>query len=186
MRVENEFVVRAPVDAVWAQFLDPRRLASCAPGAELTEVVDDHTWKGTLSVKVGPIAMSFAGTVVIRERDDRAHRAVLKADGRERRGKGSASATVTSQLESVPEGTRVRIETDLSITGAAAQYGRGMIGDVSQRLTSEFARCLEESLGGASPEPSTGRQVKGVRLALWAAGRAVARFVRRLFRPVRD
>lgn len=194
VRIENEFVVKAPVERVWAYVLDVERLAPCAPGAELTEVVDDRTWKGRLNVKVGPIAMSFAGTVVIQDRDDQAHRAVLKADGREQKGRGAATALVTSRMEPASEGTRVVIETDVSITGAAAQYGRGMIGDVSQRLAGEFARCLEEKLAaegqsaGPAPAQSSGRRsgqtaepVKGLRLAAWAAWRAVVRFFRRLF-----
>lgn len=194
LRIENEFVVKAPVERVWAYVLDVERLAPCAPGAELTEVVDDRTWKGRLNVKVGPIAMSFAGTVVIQDRDDQAHRAVLKADGREQKGRGAATALVTSRMEPASEGTRVVIETDVSITGAAAQYGRGMIGDVSQRLAGEFARCLEEKLAaegqsaGPAPGQSSARRsgqtadpVKGLRLAVWAAWRAVVRFFRRLF-----
>jgi hypothetical protein len=174
---------------VWKYVLDVERLAPCAPGAELTEVVDERTWKGRLNVKVGPIAMSFAGTVVIQERDDQAHRAVLKAEGREQRGRGAATAVVTSRMEPAADGTKVVIETDLSISGAAAQYGRGMIGDISQRMTGEFAKCLEESIvaSGGSTNPSQGEQVgtavkpvKGLRLGLWALWRAVVRFFKRL------
>lgn len=130
MRIDNEFVVEAPIDRVWEYLLDVEKIAPCAPGAELTEIVDERTWKGKVNVKVGPVAMSFAGTVTLQERNDAAHRAVLKADGREQRGKGAASALVTSRLEGADGGTRVVIETDLTISGAAAQYGRGMIGDV--------------------------------------------------------
>ena len=191
MRIENEFVVKAPVERVWKHVLDVERLAPCAPGAELTEVVDERTWKGRLNVKVGPISMSFAGTVVIQERDDQAHRAVLKAEGREQKGRGAATAVVTSRMEPAGDGTKVVIETDLSISGAAAQYGRGMIGDISQRMTGEFAKCLEESImasgretgprpveqsGAAAAEP-----VKGLRLGVWAFWRAVVRFFKRLF-----
>jgi len=197
MRIENEFAVKAPVERVWAYVLDVERLAPCAPGAELTEVVDERTWKGKLNVKVGPIAMSFAGTVVIQERDDQAHRAVLKAEGREQRGRGAATAVVTARMEPVGDGTKVVIETDLSISGAAAQYGRGMIGDISQRMTGEFAKCLERSIaafnsasdpvvsgagatGGPNAVPPP-KPVKGLRLAVWALWRASVRFFRRLF-----
>src|SRR6266508_1632639 len=124
MQIENEFVVQAPLEQVWAHLLDVEKIAPCAPGAELTEVVDDRTWKGRMNVKVGPVAMSFAGTVIIQERDDAAHRAVLKAEGREQKGRGAASAVVTTRLEEAEGGTRVAISTDLTISGAAAQYGR--------------------------------------------------------------
>jgi hypothetical protein len=189
MRIENEFVVKAPLERVWKYVLDVERLAPCAPGAELTEVVDERTWKGRLNVKVGPISMSFAGTVVIQERDDHAHRAVLKAEGREQRGRGAATAVVTSRMEPAGDGTKVVIETDLSISGAAAQYGRGMIGDISQRMTGEFAKCLEQSIvaSGGSTNPAgvehagtAVKPVKGLRLGLWALWRAVVRFFRRL------
>ena len=189
MRIENEFVVKAPLERVWNYVLDVERLAPCAPGAELTEVVDDRTWKGRLNVKVGPISMSFAGTVVLQERDDGAHRAMLKAEGREQKGRGAATAIVTSRMEPAGDGTKVVIETDLSISGAAAQYGRGMIGDISQRMTNEFAKCLEERIsadnpGGNAPiqTPTSGaKPVKGIRLAVWVAWRAVVRFFKRLF-----
>jgi len=155
--------------------------------------------------------MSFAGTVTLQERDDAAHRAVLKADGREQRGKGAASALVTSRLEEAESGTRVLIETDLTISGAAAQYGRGMIGDVSKRLTNEFARCLKANMAAPGPavEQSPGnpqpgnsqsearempagpaptvvsrpqaKPVKGFRLAVWALWRAIVRAFKRLF-----
>jgi uncharacterized protein len=147
MQFDNEFVVEAPVDRVWDYLLDLERIAPCAPGAELTEIVDDRNWKGKINIKVGPVAMSFAGTVTLLERDDAAHRAVLKAEGRERSGRGAASATVTSRLDQAEGGTKVTISTDLTISGAAAQYGRGMIPDVSKRLTREFAECLRENIG---------------------------------------
>jgi len=191
MQIDNEFTVAAPIDRVWAYLLDVERVAPCMPGAELTEVVDDHTWKGKTSVKVGPVALSFAGTVVMHERDDAGHRVVLKAQGMEQRGKGAASASVVSQLVEVAGGTKVTMRADLTISGAVAQYGRGMIQDISQRLTGELAACLERNITAeAASSPSyaelaapaaVARPVKGFRLGLWAAWRAVARFFRRLF-----
>ena len=173
MQIDNEFVVTAPVEQVWDHLLDVEKIAPCAPGAELTEVVDDRTWKGKLNIKVGPVSMSFAGTVTLQERDDAAHRAVLKAEGREQRGRGAASALVTSWAEETEGGTKVSISTDLTISGAAAQYGRGMIGDVSKRLTGEFARCLQanmvaqgapeaaDELSGESSPPTSSPAVSG-------------------------
>jgi uncharacterized protein len=194
MRIQDEFEVQAPIDRVWAYLLDVQKIAPCAPGAELTEVVDDHTWKGKVNVKVGPVAMSFAGTVVIQERDDQAHVLVLKADGREQRGKGAASALVQSRLEAVDGGTKVSIDTDLTISGAVAQYGRGMVGDISERLTKQFADCLQAKIAAEEPVPQTASPpssapapqagspaVKGIRLGAWALWRAAARFFKRLF-----
>jgi carbon monoxide dehydrogenase subunit G len=146
MKLENEFVVAAPIEQVWKHLLDVERIAPCAPGAELTEIVDERTWKGKVNVKIGPISMSFAGTVTIQERDDEGHRAVLKAEGREQKGKGSASALVVGHLQEAEGGTRVHMETDLTITGAVAQYGRGMIGDISARMTNDFAACLQVNM----------------------------------------
>jgi uncharacterized protein len=154
MRIENDFEVKAPLERVWAYLLDVEKIAPCAPGAELTEVVDDHTWKGKVTVKIGPVGLSFAGTVVLQERDDQAHRVVLKADGREQRGKGAASAMVQSRLEAAEDGTKVFIETDLTISGAVAQYGRGMVADISQRLTRQFAECLEANITAAESGPA--------------------------------
>jgi carbon monoxide dehydrogenase subunit G len=146
MRIDNEFVVKAPIGHVWSYMLDVEKVAPCVPGAELTEVVDDHTWKGKTNIKVGPVALSFTGTVVLEERDDANHRVVLKAQGMEQRGKGAASATAVSRLENLEDATRVVLETDLIISGAVAQYGRGMISDISTRLTKEFAGCLESNI----------------------------------------
>jgi uncharacterized protein len=197
MRIDSEFTVKAPIEVVWSFLLDVERIAPCMPGAQLTEVVDDHTWKGKTSIKVGPVALSFAGTVELKERDDSAHRAVLKAQGMEQKGKGAASASVVSYLQEVDGGTKVVMETDLTISGAVAQYGRGMIQDISQRLTNEFAQCLEtnltaegvsaastqEAAEGAPAEPlaAVARPVKGLRLGAWAFWRAVVRFFKRLF-----
>jgi uncharacterized protein len=150
--IENEFVVQGPIDQVWAFLLDVERVAPCMPGAQLTETVDDHTWKGKTNIKVGPVSLSFAGTVVMEERDDAAHRVVLNAKGMEQRGKGAASAKVESHLEEADGGTKVAMKTDLTISGAVAQYGRGMIQDISQRLTKEFSDCLQANMSAAGPD----------------------------------
>jgi uncharacterized protein len=157
VRIENDFTVQAPIDRVWEYLLDVEKVAPCMPGAQLTDVVDDHTWKGKTNVKIGPVSLSFAGTVVLEERDDQAHRVRLNAKGMEQRGKGAASAVVVSQLESVDGGnrTKVTMETDLTISGAVAQYGRGMMLDISQRLTREFAQCLETNIVAAEARAAT-------------------------------
>ena len=190
MLIENEFEVPAPADRTWAFLLDVERVAPCAPGAELTETVDDRTWKGRVNVKVGPVAMAFAGTVTIQERDDDQRRVVLFAKGQETKGKGAASATVTTWLEERPAGSLVKVQADVAVSGTVAQLSRGLLPDVSRRLTSEFAECLRSRIsaepsvaadpGTPSPAPQSG-SIGGVRLALWAAWRAIVRLVRRLF-----
>ena len=162
MHIENDFTVQAPIDRVWNFLLDVEKVAPCMPGAELTEVVDDHTWKGKTNIKVGPVSLSFAGTVVMEERDDEAHRVKLAAKGMEQRGKGAASAAVVSHLEQADDGTKVSMETDLTITGAVAQYGRGMMQDISQRLTREFAQCLEASILAGEASAGTGTAAAAV------------------------
>src|SRR2546423_5433553 len=201
MDLHNDFVVPAPVDEVWAYMLDVEKIAPCMPGAELTEVVDDRNWKGKVTVKVGPVSMAFLGTVTMQERDDTARRVVLKADGRDSRGKGAANALVTAQMEPAGDGTKVSIDTALTITGAAAQYARGgMIQDISGRLTKEFANCLQANMqvAGAmaaapvadgSPAPAgkaaetppvtAAKPVGGVRIALWAFWRTAVRFFKK-------
>lgn len=187
MRLEHRFEVPAPPGYVWGYMMDVERVAPCMPGAELTEIIDDRTWKGKVNVRLGPVSLAFAGTVVRQEVDEDARRAVLKANGRETKGKGTASAVVTSTL--VPTGsggTRIDIITDLTISGAVAQYGRGMIADVSQRLTDQFAECLAKGLQAPTSAPGPGRSkpVGGLTLGLWASLRAVGRFLARAWRAI--
>ena len=126
------------------------------PGAELTETIDERNWKGKVNVKFGPVALSFAGTVEMTERDDAAHRAVLHAKGMEQKGKGAANATVTSWLEPASDGeTTVKMTADITLTGAAAQLSRGLLPEISKKLTQQFADCLEATMqrraGAAAP-----------------------------------
>jgi carbon monoxide dehydrogenase subunit G len=130
--------VVAPVDLLWSYLLDVEKIAPCMPGAELTEVVDDRNWKGKLNAKFGPVSLSFAGTVVMQERDDAAHRVSLAAKGMEQKGKGAANAKVTSWLEpgSSDDTTTVKMQADITLTGAAAQLSRGLLPEISKKLTS--------------------------------------------------
>ena len=148
MLIENEFTVAAPIDFLWNYLLDVEKIAPCMPGAELTEVVDDKNWKGKLNAKFGPVSMAFAGTVTIESRDDAAHRVVLSAKGMEQKGKGAANAKVTSWLEPGPSDgvTTVKMEADITLTGAAAQLSRGLLPEISKKLTQTFADCLQESM----------------------------------------
>lgn len=170
MEFDNQFEVPAPPERVWAHLLDVEAVVPCMPGAELTETVDDHTWKGQVTIKLGAVSLTFKGTVSMTERDDEAKRVALDAKGMEARGKGQATATVTSTMTATDDGgTRVDMHTDLSLSGQAAQMGRGMIGDVSQRLASEFAECIAEDLT-AQPASGAGAAAGGTVTAGDTAG----------------
>ena len=156
MQIDNEFTVAAPADALWAYLLDVEKVAPCMPGAELTDTIDDRNWKGTVHAKFGPVSMSFAGTVSMEERDDAAHRVVLKAKGMEQKGKGAANASVTSWLEPTddPASTRVKMQADITLTGAAAQMSRGLLPEISKKLTQQFADCLQAGMAAEAAEPA--------------------------------
>lgn len=187
MRIENSFEVRAPIDRVWLYLLDVEKVVPCVPGAEITETLNDRHWKGKVTVKLGPVSLSFTGDVTMEERDDERHRAVMKLSGREQRGKGAASATMTSTLEKVDGRTRVVVAQDVSVSGQAAQFGRGMLQDVSASLMRQFAECLEANLKGeeAPGEPQRAmaapRELRGGRLMLELVRQSLARFFKRLF-----
>ncbi|MGH2817356.1 MAG: SRPBCC family protein [Actinomycetota bacterium] len=188
MLIENSFDVSAPIDHVWSYLQDIEKVVPCMPGAELTETIDESNWRGKVTIKLGPVSMAFAGKVTLEELDEVGHRAVLKASGMEQRGKGAASATITSTLEPGTEGTRVQIVQDLKVSGQAAQFSRGMMQDVSNKLTQQFADCLQENMQaeeeagtGAEPAPMVAANpVRGVRLGLGALWRAIVRFFGRL------
>ncbi|MCX6531793.1 MAG: SRPBCC family protein, partial [Actinobacteria bacterium] len=134
MEINNSFEVKAPIDVAWATLTDLARIAPCLPGATLTSVEGD-IYKGHVTVKVGPIVAKFGGQAIFQERNDTEHRAVLKGEGRDSTGKGNASAIITAQLEVVDANTtRCTVTTDLTITGKIAQFGRGALADVSDKL----------------------------------------------------
>jgi carbon monoxide dehydrogenase subunit G len=142
----NEFTVNRPIDEAWAVITDVERIAPCLPGAELREIEGD-VYRGVVKVKLGSITPQFKGQASFDERDDTAHRAVLKAEGRDTGGRGNAAAEITAEAESLsPTSTRVVVSTDLHITGKVAQFGRGIIGDVSKKLMAQFADNLNEML----------------------------------------
>ncbi len=157
MKLENEFTVDAPVEEAWNVLLDLERVTPCLPGAALTEQSGGDEYKGTMTIKLGPVTQKYNGTVSIEEADEESRRAVLKADGKDARGQGTANATITSTLheENGGESTRVRVETDMQITGRAAQFGRGMHQEVAEKVMGQFAECLEKEImgGGAEEEP---------------------------------
>lgn len=155
MELSNTFTVGEPIDVTWPVLCDIERIAPCMPGAQLTEV-DGEVFSGQVKLKVGPINARFKGTAEMVERDDDAHRAVLKAKGKDTGGKGNADATITATAEPDGDGTRVTIATDLSITGKVAQFGRGALDDISTKLLGQFVDCLETNvLAGEAGAGST-------------------------------
>src|SRR5262245_58389310 len=196
MQIQNEFTVAQPAQPLWAYLLDVERIAPCMPGAELTETVDAENWKGKVNVAFGPVKLSFAGTVTVAERDDVAHRIKLVAKGMEAKGKGAATASVTSWLEPGPDAsqTLVKMDADITLTRAAAQLSRGLAAEISKKLTQQFADCLQASMTaseagapeGAAAEataaaPAAPQHVGGISLGLAALWAAVKNFFRKMF-----
>jgi carbon monoxide dehydrogenase subunit G len=152
MQIENEFEVAAPPERVYAFLLDVNRIVNCMPGAELSEVVDPETFKGKVKIKVGPITVSYNGTARIAEREEATHRAVLHAEGRETTGPGSARATAVMTVEPAEAGSKVRLATDFNVAGRVANFGRGVMEDVSRRLVNQMAACIKSNLESAEAE----------------------------------
>ncbi len=162
MEINNSFEVKAPLDVAWTTLTDLARIAPCLPGATLTSIEGD-IYKGHVTVKVGPIVAKFGGQAIFQERNDIEHRAVLKGEGRDTTGKGNASAIITAQLEVVDASTtRCTVSTDLTITGKIAQFGRGALADVSDKLLKQFVVNLETTVltqdtnQTAAPEKASG------------------------------
>ncbi|HEX9259893.1 MAG TPA: SRPBCC family protein [Acidimicrobiales bacterium] len=146
MELVNDFVVNVPIDEAWVTLTDVERIAPCLPGAQLEEIEGD-VYRGKVKIKVGPILAQFKGQATFIEKDDVAHKAVLKAEGRETAGKGNASALITAMLSSQgADNTKVTVTTDLTITGKVAQFGRGALADVSTKLLGQFVEQLEATV----------------------------------------
>lgn len=151
MRFSNTFDVPLPTDQAWAVLMDIPAIAPCMPGAELTGKVDDRTYKGKVSVRLGPVALTFAGTAAFQEIDEQARSAKVKAQGTDSKGRGGANALIEFRLEPQPGGSKVIIDTDLNLSGSVAQYGRGagMIQSVAAQLIGQFAQALEAQIGAS-------------------------------------
>jgi carbon monoxide dehydrogenase subunit G len=145
MELTNDFRVGVPVERAWAVLTDVELIAPCMPGAQLQEVEGDE-YRGIVKVKVGPITAQYKGAARFVERDDAVHKAVLRAEGRDTRGQGNANATITATLTPDGDGTAVTVTTDLTVTGRVAQFGRGVMADVSSKLLGQFVDCLENKL----------------------------------------
>ena len=180
MRLENSFHVGAPAERAWDLLMDVPRVVPCMPGATLDETVDDSHWKATMQVKLGPIGLTFATDVERTEADEAARRVKLVANARETRNRGRATATIESSLAAQNGGTRVDIVTDLSLSGAVAQYGRGMIEDISSRMVTTFATCLQAQLGESTEEAEAAvaaqaRPISGLSLFFGSLWRRIGR-----------
>ena len=151
MELNNAFEVAAPVDLVWAVLTDVERIAPCLPGAQLLEIEGDE-FQGVVKIKVGPITAQYKGAASFSERDDVEHRAVLRAEGRDTRGAGNAAADITAELEATDVGTKVTVTTDLTVTGKVAQFGRGVMADVSKKLMGQFAENLSDLIAASGDE----------------------------------
>jgi carbon monoxide dehydrogenase subunit G len=190
MLIKNDFEVAQPVEKVWNFFGDIPQVATCLPGAELTEDLGGEKYKGQVAVRMGPVRMLFAGTAEIAERDEAAKRLVLNAAGAEAKGRGQASMVVTATLVRSGRGTKVNVTQDLQLSGAAAQYGRGMISDVTSVLMRDFAATMQDRIErverGESAEQiaaSGASSASGLALGLRAAVMALNRVFRRFFLP---
>lgn len=192
MLIDNEFEVAAPVDRVWAYLLDVPNLVPCLPGAELVGDDGTGTYEGRVTTRLGPVKLSFSGTARIVETDESAHRMVLDAAGSEDRGKGTAAMTVTATLVAAGRGTRVQVAQDLTVSGAAAQFGRGMISDVTSVLMNSFAECLQYNIDnqgsvdqrdGTATAVRTAKPASGLAIGMRAAVMALKRVFARFFLP---
>lgn len=163
MELTNDFRVGISVPDAWKVLTDVERIAPLLPGAQLQEVEGDE-YRGVVKVKVGPITAQYKGTAKFIERDEEAGKVVLSASGRDTRGQGNASANVTATLTGEGESTTVNVATDLNVTGRVAQFGRGVMADVSNKLLGQFVSCLESKIGApADPAPPAAPPAEGVR-----------------------
>ena len=180
MELNNDFEVSAPIEKVWEVINNVELIAPCLPGAQLEEVENDE-YRGFVKVKVGPITAQYKGGAKFVEKDDSNHRVVIRGEGRDTRGAGNAAADITASLESITEGTRVNVVTDLKITGKVAQFGRGVMADISKKLMGQFADNLSELVlaeGGNSQssnsEDSSGQDSEAIDL-LSVAGSSIGK-----------
>jgi uncharacterized protein len=188
MLIKNAVEVAAPVDKVWQFLQDIPQVASCLPGAALTEDLGGDSYAGNVAVRMGPVRLQFAGTAAVTERNEQARRVVVQASGAEARGRGQASMVVTATLAEAGRSTRVDVTQDLQLSGAAAQYGRGMIADVTSVLMRDFAANMADRIGRAERGEAPGQlaaaaPARGLSLGLRAARLALARVLRRFFLP---
>jgi uncharacterized protein len=186
---DNSFEVPLAPAQAWPLLMDIRRIAPCMPGAELTEVVDDKTYKGKIAVRLGPVALAFAGLVKFEELDDVNHTARVKAQGSDAKGRGGANATASFRLEGVPGGSKVLVHTDLALSGAVAQYGRGVgiVQATAAQIMHQFAANLRQQIAAQSPAaetpaapPQAAKPISGLSLMAKVIWDAIRSWLRRM------
>jgi uncharacterized protein len=189
MLIKSGFDVAQPVDKVWQFFDDIPGVAACLPGAQLTQDLGDDKYLGKVAVRMGPVRLQFGGTAQIKERDDTAKRIVVDAAGADEKGRGNASMLITATLSPARGGTRVDVTQDLQVSGAAAQYGRGMITDVTEILMRDFATNMQNRIDakarGVAVDKVGSTSASGFTIGLRAARLALGRVLRRFFLPYR-
>jgi carbon monoxide dehydrogenase subunit G len=175
VELDNSFEVPLRPAEAWPLLMDIRRIAPCMPGAEVTEVVDDQTYKGRIAVRLGPVALAFAGVVKFEERDSVNYKARVKAQGSDAKGRGAANATASFRLEPAGSGSKVLVHTDLVLSGAVAQYGRGVgiIQATAASIMTQFAANLKAQIGDRNPTTASSAQEP---LAPSAAARPISGF----------
>ena len=188
MLIKSDFEVSQPVESVWQFFDNIPQVAACLPGAELTDDLGDDKYLGKVAIRMGPVKLQFSGTAEIKERDNAAKRLVVDAAGADEKGRAQADMLVTAQLSPTAGGTKVEVAQDLQLSGAAAQYGRGMISDVTAVLMSDFAKNMQNRIGalerGLSPDQiAAAAPASGLAIGLRAAWMALRRVLGRFFLP---
>ncbi len=191
MIITSDFEVAQPVDKVWRFFDNIPQVATCLPGAELTKDLGDDRYEGKVAIRMGPVRLQFTGTADIAERDEAAKRLVLHAAGADEKGRGQATMVVGATLSPKGRGTKVAVSQDLQLSGAAAQYGRGMISDFSAILIRDFSANMQDAMArldrGETAEQiaaaASGSSVKGFTMALRATRMALMRVFARFFLP---
>lgn len=188
MQIKNSFEVAQPADKVWAFFDDIPQVAACLPGTELTDDLGNNKYLGKVAISMGPVKLQFGGTAEIRERDNANKRLVLDAAGSDERGRGQAALSGVAKVSPAAGGTRVDVDLDLQLSGAAAQYGRGMISDVTAILVKDFAanmqRRIDATSRGLNPDQvGAAQSASGFAIGLRAMRLALARVFARFFLP---
>ena len=188
MLIKNDFEVAESIDKVWQFFGDIPQVAACLPGTTLTDDLGDGKYRGKVAIRMGPVKLQFDGTATVTERDDTAKRMVVDAAGADEKGRGQAAMMVTANLASAGRGTKVAVAQDLQLSGAAAQYGRGMVSDVSTVLMRDFAVNMQKRIaaldkGVASDQITSAAPAGGLSIGFRAARMALARVFRRFFLP---
>jgi len=173
MIIKNEILIQADIADIWTALNDIPRVARCAPGAELLESRPDDSHVGTISVKLGPIALKFKGTVSFIERDEASHRVLAKAQGNEEKARGTARADVAFVLSEVDGGTKISVESDIQLAGSIAQYARGaaLLQSTAQVIMNQFAKNLEANLSGSTETVKEIGVASAVAKGLWNAGK---------------